>query len=69
MMYYEYNEFMADYILNLFPFDEAVEFVQVWLLFQLLRQHDACCQHCIELPAGPAGVDAVMDPQEESSAS
>ena len=29
MTYYEYNEFMADTILNLFAFDEAVEFVQV----------------------------------------
>ncbi len=27
--YYEYNDFMADAILNLFPFDEAVEFIQV----------------------------------------
>ena len=67
MTYYEYNEFMADYILNLFPFDEAVEFVQARLLFQLSRQHDACRQHCIKLPAGPAGVDTVMHPQEESS--
>ena len=27
--YYEYNEFMADAILNLFPFDEALEFIVV----------------------------------------
>lgn len=29
MTYYEYNDFLAGYILNLFPFDEAVEFIQV----------------------------------------
>jgi hypothetical protein len=29
MTYYEYNDFLATYILNLFPFDEAVEFIQV----------------------------------------
>lgn len=29
MTYYEYNDFMATAILNLFPFDEAVEFIQV----------------------------------------
>jgi hypothetical protein len=31
MTYYEYNDFLAGYILNLFPFDEAVEFIQVHL--------------------------------------
>lgn len=29
MTYYEYNDYMAGAILNLFPFDEAVEFIQV----------------------------------------
>jgi hypothetical protein len=31
MTYYEYNDFLAGYILNLFPFDEAVEFIRVHL--------------------------------------
>lgn len=42
--YYEYNDFMADAILNLFPFDEAVEFIQV--LFYAVLQSSMLLWSC-----------------------